>query len=96
MIEDLDENEIPVTLHEDRVAKKAREFDDTVEMHYPEVRRVFEKIRIPDDDVIAQAPCAEVVLEVHHIEKFPDVMKKAGISVLPYQRGGRKKQMGVR
>jgi hypothetical protein len=80
MIEDLDEDEIPVTLHEDRVIKKAREFVDTVERYFPDIRRVFEKIRIPDDDVIAQALCAEIVLETYHIERrVSDVLRKAGI-----------------
>jgi hypothetical protein len=92
MIEDLDENEIPVTLHEDRVAKNAREFVDTVEMHYPEVRRVFEKIRIPDDDVIVQALCCEVVLEVYHIPKKSDVLEKAGIRYSPTPKKTRPKK----
>jgi hypothetical protein len=90
MVEDLESDEIPVTLHEDRVIKKAREFIDTVEMHYPKIRQVFEKVRIPPDDVIAQALCCEVVLEVYHIPKKSDVLKKAGISVLPKKR--RKKE----
>jgi hypothetical protein len=80
MIEDLDEDETPVTLHEDRVIKKAREFVDTVERHFPGIRRVFEKIKIPDDDVIAQALCAEIVFETYHIERrVSDVLRKAGI-----------------
>jgi hypothetical protein len=83
MIEDLDEDEIPVTLHDDRVIKKAKEFVDTVEMHFPDIRRVFEKIRIPDDDIIAQALCCEVVLEVYHIPKKSDVLEKAGIRYSP-------------
>jgi hypothetical protein len=86
MIEDLESDEIPVTLHEDRVIKKAKEFVDTVERHFPGIRRVFEEVEIPDDDVIAQALCCEVVLEVYHIPKKSDVMKKAGISVLPKRR----------
>jgi hypothetical protein len=53
MVEDLESDETPVTLHEDRVVKKAREFVDTVERHFPGIRRVFEKVRIPPDDVIA-------------------------------------------
>jgi hypothetical protein len=83
-----------VTLHEDRLVKKARMFVDTVVMHYPEVRRVFEKIRIPDDGVIAQALCCEVVLEVYHIPKISDVLKKARISVLPKRRKKRKEPKG--
>jgi hypothetical protein len=83
MIEDLEGDEIPVTLHEDRLIEKAREFVDTVVMHYPEVRRVFEKVGIPDDDVIAQALCCEVVLEVYHIPKKSDVLEKAGIRYSP-------------
>jgi hypothetical protein len=80
MIEDLDEDETPVTLHEDRVIKKAREFVDTVERYFPGIRRVFEKIKISDDDVIAQALCAEVVFETYHIERrVSDVLRKAGI-----------------
>ena len=80
MVEDLESDETPVTLHEDRVIKKAKEFVDTVVMHYPEVRQVFEKIKIPDDDVIAQALCAEIVLETYHIERrVSDVLRKAGI-----------------
>jgi hypothetical protein len=90
MVEDLEEDEIPATLHDDKVIKKARDFVDTVEVHYPEVRRVFEKIRIPDNDVIAQALCCEVVLEVYHIPKKSDVMKKAGISVLPVPKRRKK------
>jgi len=83
MIEDLDEDELPVTLHEDRVIKKAREFVDTVERYFPDIRRVFEKIKIPDDDVIAQALCCEVVLEVYHIPTKSDVLEKAGIRYSP-------------
>jgi hypothetical protein len=86
MIEDLEGDEIPVTLHEDKVIKKARDFVDTVVMHYPEVRRVFEKVGIPDDDVIAQALCCEVVLEVYHIPKKSDVLEKAGIRYSPTPR----------
>jgi hypothetical protein len=43
------------------------------------MRQVFEKVRIPPDDAIAQALCAEVVLEVYHIPKKSDVFEKAGI-----------------
>jgi hypothetical protein len=79
-----DEDESPVvTLHEDRLIKKARMFVDTVEMHYPRIRQVFEKVRIPPDDVIAQALCAEIVLEVYHIPKKSDVLEKAGIRYSP-------------
>jgi len=90
MIEDLEEDEMPVTLHEDRVIKKAREFINTVEMHYPKIRQVFEEVRIPPDDVIAQALCAEIVLETYYIPKISDVLKKARISVLP--KRGKKKE----
>jgi hypothetical protein len=90
MVEDLESDETPVTLHEDRVIKKAREFVDTVERHFPYLKRVFEKVRIPPDDVIAQALCCEVVLEVYHIPKKSDVMKKAGISVLPLPKRRKK------
>jgi hypothetical protein len=91
MIEDLDEDELPVTLHEDRVIKKAMEFINTVEMYYPKIRQVFEEVRIPPDDVITQALCCEVVLEVYHIPTKSDVMKKAGISVLPVPKRRKKK-----
>jgi len=94
MIEDLEGDEIPVTLHEDKMIKKARDFVDTVVMHYPGVRRVFEKVGIPDDDVIAQALCCEVVLETYHIPKKSDVMKKAGISVLPVPKRRKKEANG--
>jgi hypothetical protein len=83
MVEDLEEDETPVTLHEDRVIEKAKEFVNTVERHFPYLRRVFEKVRIPPDDVIAQALCCEVVLEVYHIPKKSDVLEKAGIRYLP-------------
>jgi hypothetical protein len=80
MVEDLESDETPVTLHEDRVIEKAKEFVDTVEIHFPGIRRVFEKIKIPDDDVIAQALCAEIVFETYHIERrVSDVLRKAGI-----------------
>jgi hypothetical protein len=37
-----DEDELPVvTLHEDRLIKKAKMFVDTVEMYYPKIRQVF-------------------------------------------------------
>ena len=81
MVEDLESDETPVTLHEDRVVKKAKEFVDTVERHFPGIRRVFEKIRIPDNDVIAQALCAEVVLETYYIDILNDVLRKAGLGV---------------
>jgi hypothetical protein len=92
MVEDLESDETPVTLHEDKVIKKARDFVDTVVMQYPEVRRVFEKIRIPDDDVIAQALCCEVVLEVYHIPKKSDVLEKAGIRYSPTPKKARPKK----
>jgi hypothetical protein len=82
-----DEDESPVvTLHEDRLIKKARMFVDIVVMHYPKIRRVFERVRIPPDDVIAQALCCEVVLEVYHIPKKSDVLEKAGIRYSPKRR----------
>jgi hypothetical protein len=85
------EDESPVvTLHEDRLIEKAREFVDTVERYFPGIRRVFEEVRIPPDDIIAQALCCEVVLETYHIPKKSDVMKKAGISVLPLPKRRKK------
>ena len=88
-----DEDELPVvTLHEDRLIEKAREFVDTVEMHYPKIRRVFERVRIPPDDVIAQALCAEIVLEVYHIPKKSDVLEKAGIRYSPTPKKPRPKK----
>jgi hypothetical protein len=92
MVEDLESDETPVTLHEDRVIKKAREFVDTVERHFPGIRRVFEKVRIPPDDVIAQALCCEVVLEVYHIPKKSDVLEKAGIRYSPTPKKPRPKK----
>jgi hypothetical protein len=87
----VDEDESPVvTLHEDRLIEKAKEFVDTVERHFPDIRQVFEEVRIPPDDVIAQALCCEVVLETYHIPKKSDVMKKAGISVLPLPKRRKK------
>jgi len=91
-----DEDELPVvTLHEDRLIEKAREFVDTVEMHYPKIRRVFERVRIPPDDVIAQALCAEIVLEVYHIPKKSDVLRKAGIGIQSVPKKVRKKREEV-
>jgi hypothetical protein len=88
-----DEDELPVvTLHEDRLIEKARMFVDTVEMHYPKIRQVFEKVRIPPDDVIAQALCCEVVLEVYHIPKKSDVLEKAGIRYSPKKPRPKKKE----
>ena len=81
MVEDLESDETPVTLHEDKVIKKAKEFVDTVERQYPGIRRVFEEVEIPDDDVIAQALCCEIVLETYHIGKVSDVLRKAGIGI---------------
>ena len=89
--EDKDESPV-VTLHEDRLIEKAREFVDTVETHYPNIRQVFEKIGMADDDVIAQALCCEVFLETYHIEKVSDVSKKAGISVLPIPKRRKKRK----
>jgi len=88
-----DEDESPVvTLHEDRLIKKAKMFVDTVEMHYPKIRQVFEEVRIPPDDVIAQALCAEIVLEVYHIPKKSDVLEKAGIRYSPTPKKPRPKE----
>jgi len=88
-----DEDELPVvTLHEDRLIKKAKMFVDTVEMYYPKIRQVFEKVRIPPDDVIAQALCAEVFLEVYHIPKKSDVLEKAGIRYSPTPKKTRPKK----
>jgi len=88
-----DEDESPVvTLHEDRLIEKARKFVDTVERHFPGIRRVFEEVEIPDDDVIAQALCAEIVLEVYHIPKKSDVLEKAGIRYSPTPKKPRPKK----
>jgi hypothetical protein len=88
-----DEDELPVvTLHEDRLIKKAKMFVDTVEMYYPKIRQVFEEVRIPSDDVIAQALCAEIVLEVYHIPKKSDVLEKAGIRYSPTPKKPRPKK----
>jgi hypothetical protein len=53
---------------------------------------VFEKVRIPPDDVIAQALCCEVVLEVYHIPKKSDVLEKAGIRYSPTPKKTRPKK----
>jgi hypothetical protein len=95
MVENLESDETPVTLHKDRVIKKAREFVDTVERHFPGIRRVFEKIKIPDDDVMTQALCCEVVLEVYHIPKKSDVLEKAGIRYSPTPKKPRPKKKGA-
>jgi hypothetical protein len=88
-----DEDELPVvTLHEDRLIKKAKMFVDTVEMYYLKIRQVFEEVRIPPDDVIAQALCAEIVLEVYHIPKKSDVLEKAGIRYSPRPKKPRPKE----
>jgi hypothetical protein len=88
-----DEDELPVvTLHEDRLIKKAKMFVDTVEMYYLKIRQVFEEVRIPPDDVIAQALCAEIVLEVYHIPKKSDVLEKAGIRYSPTPKKPRPKK----
>jgi hypothetical protein len=88
-----DEDESPVvTLHEDRLIEKAREFVNTVERHFPGIRRVFEEVRIPPDDVIAQALCTEIVLEVYHIPKKSDVLEKAGIRYSPTPKKPRPKK----
>jgi hypothetical protein len=91
-----DEDELPVvTLHEDRLIEKAKEFVDTVERHFPGIRRVFERVRIPPDDVIAQALCCEVILEVYHIPKKSDVLEKAGIRYSPTPKKTRPKKKGA-
>jgi len=91
-----DEDESPVvTLHEDRLIEKAREFIDTVEMHYPKIRQVFEKVRIPSDDVIAQALCSEIALETYHLKKFSRVLRKAGIGIQSVPKKVRKKREEV-
>jgi hypothetical protein len=91
-----DEDELPVvTLHEDRLIKKAKMFVDTVEMYYLKIRQVFEEVRIPPDDVIAQALCAEIVLEVYHIPKKSDVLRKARIGIQSVPKKVRKKRMEV-
>jgi uncharacterized protein YoxC len=90
-----DEDELPVvTLHEDRLIKKAKMFVDTVEMHYPKIRQVFEEVRIPEDDVIAQALCSEIALETHHLKKFSRVLRKAGIGIhsVPKKKVRKKKE----
>ncbi len=88
-----DEDESPVvTLHEDRLIEKAKDFINTVEMHYPKIRQVFEEVRIPPDDVIAQALCTEIVLEVYHIPKKSDVLEKAGIRYSPTPKKPRPKK----
>jgi hypothetical protein len=88
-----DEDESPVvTLHEDRVIEKAKGFVDTVKRHFPDIRRVFEEVEIPDDDVIAQALCCEIVLETYHIEKVSDVLRKAGIGIQSVPKKVRKKR----
>ena len=91
-----DEDESPVvTLHEDGLIKKAKMFVDTVEMYYLKIRQVFEEVRIPPDDVIAQALCAEIVLEVYHIPKKSDVLRKAGIRIQSVPKKVRKKREEV-
>jgi hypothetical protein len=95
MVEDLESDETPVTLHEDRVVKKAREFVDTVERHFQGIRRVFEETGIPDDDVIAQALCDEVFLEVYYIPKKSDVLEKVGIRYSPTPKKTRPKKKGA-
>ena len=88
-----DEDELPVvTLHQDRLIKKAKMFVDTVELYYLKIRQVFEEVRIPPDDVIAQALCAEIVLEVYHIPKKSDVLEKAGIRYSPTPKKPRPKK----
>jgi hypothetical protein len=79
-------------LHEDRLIEKAREFIDTVEMHYPKIRQVFEKVRIPSDDVIAQALCSEIALETYHLKKFSRVLRKAGIGIQSVPKKVRRKK----
>jgi hypothetical protein len=52
-------------------------------------------VRIPPDDVIAQALCCEVVLEVYHIPKKSDVLEKAGIRYSPTPKKPRPKKKGA-
>jgi hypothetical protein len=92
MVEDLESDEIPVTLHEDRVIKKAKEFVDMVERYFPAIRRVFKEVRISEDDIIAKALCAEIVLEVYHIPKKSDVLEKTGIRYSPTRKKPRPKK----
>ena len=92
MVEDLESDEIPVTLHEDRVVKKAKEFVDMVERYFPAIRRVFKEVRISEDDIIAKALCAEIVLEVYHIPKKSDVLEKTGIRYSPTRKKPRPKK----
>jgi len=66
---DEDESSV-VTLHEDRLIEKATEFVNTVEMYYPKIRQVFEEIRIPDDDVIAQALLRSRLGGLSHTEEI--------------------------
>jgi hypothetical protein len=91
-----DEDESPVvTLHEDRLIEKAREFVNTVERHFPGIRRVFEEVRIPPDDVIAQALCTEIVLEVYHIQKNRTSWRRQGSGTHRRQRSrGRRRRKG--
>jgi hypothetical protein len=57
----------------------AKEFVDTVVMHYPEVKEHFKRFGITD--IITQAYYCEVFLEMLPCEKFHQVLKKAGIDV---------------
>ena len=57
----------------------AKEFVDTVVMHYPEVKEHFKRFGITD--IITQAYYCEVFLEMLPCEKFHQVSKKAGIDV---------------
>jgi hypothetical protein len=85
---------LPVKVDEDKVLEAARKFVNTVEMHYPGVKQIFAKIGIADDDVIAQALCYEIIIETCRIEKFSDVLKKAGIGIpsTPKRRKRTKKE----
>jgi hypothetical protein len=85
---------LPVTLDEGKLIKAARNFVETMERHFLDIRRVFEEVEIPDDDVIAQALCCEIILETYHIEKVSDVLRKAGIGIqsVPKKKVRKKKE----
>jgi hypothetical protein len=61
------------------IEKTAQDFVDTVLMHYPEVKKHFEKLGITD--VITQAYYCEVYLEMIVCKSFAGVLKKAGVDV---------------
>ena len=74
---------LPVALDEGKLIETARSFVETMERYFPDIKRAFEEVRIPPDDIIAQALCAEVVLETYNISKISDVLEKAGIRYSP-------------